>query len=291
MIHLITHPKGIMLNMKEQGTTIWRLIITPPSPGAWNMALDEAFLESTSEGIFPPTLRLYAWSPPCISLGYAQPSSQVDIRSLQELNWDIVRRSTGGRAILHTDELTYSVSAPLDNPHFAGGVLESYKHISQGLVQALQIMQLKIEIQPEVKLTSDEREQPICFEIPSSYEITAGGKKLIGSAQVRRRGGVLQHGTLPLNGDIARICQVLSFPDQESRELAARRLRERATTIEQLLNISVSWEEAADAVKSGFQSALGLRLEQAEPTKDERLRAEELAEEKFNSEEWTNRLP
>lgn len=269
---------------------MWRLIISPPSSGAWNMALDEALLESTSSRLSKPTLRLYAWSPPCLSLGNAQPSSQVDLALIQRLNWDIVRRSTGGRAILHTDELTYSVAAPLDNPHFNGGVLESYKHICQGLVQALKILELNIEIQPEVKLTNTEREQPICFEIPSSYEITAGGKKLIGSAQVRRKGGVLQHGTLPLYGDIARICQVLTFPNDKLRHSAAEQLRQRATTIEQLLNVRISWDEVADAVKFGFQNALGLTLDQQDPSRDELFRAEQLMEEKFTKDEWTHRL-
>jgi len=256
-----------------------------------HLPLDEVLLESTSNGISPPTLRLYAWSPPCLSLGYAQPSSQVDIHLIQDLKWDIVRRPTGGRAILHTDELTYSVTAPLDNPHFAGGVLESYEHISQGLVKALENLQLNIETQPEVKLSNPEREQPICFELPSSYEITAGGKKLVGSAQLRRRGGVLQHGSLPLTGDITRICQVLSFPDDKLRRAATKRLRDRATTVEQLLNQQVSWEDAADAVKAGFKRALDLTLEQQNPSEDEMLRTEELHEEKYKNEEWTNRLP
>jgi lipoate-protein ligase A len=254
------------------------------------MAMDEALLESSSNGNSPPTLRLYAWSPPCLSMGSAQPSSQIDLHLLQDLAWDIVRRPSGGRAILHADELTYSVSAPLDHPHVAGGVLESYKNISQGLVQALRLLGLKIEIQPEVKLTHSEREQPICFEIPSSYEITAGGKKLIGSAQLRRGGGVLQHGSLPLSGDIARICQVLTFPDGALRQAAAERLRNRATTIEQLLNQPVTWDEAAQAVKAGFQNALGITLDQQTPSEGEMLRTETLIKEKYRHDAWTYRL-
>lgn len=279
-----------MESMAEQPNSLWRLIITPPKPGVWNMALDEALLETTSIGASPPTLRLYAWSPPCLSLGNAQPSGQVDINLIQDRNWDIVRRASGGRAILHTDELTYSVTAPMDNPHVTGGVLESYKHISQGLVQALEILHLKINIQPEVKLSNSEREKPICFEIPSSYEITAEGKKLIGSAQVRRGGGVLQHGTLPLAGDISRICQVLTFPDNMLRSAAAEHLRDRATTIEQLLNQKVSWEDAANAVRAGFQTALGLTLEKQNPTESELLRTEELVEEKYKTDDWTHRI-
>ena len=250
------------------------------------MALDEAILETIIERRTSPTLRLYSWSPPCLSLGYAQPISQVDLDRIRGSNWDIVRRPTGGRAILHTDELTYSVAATLDNPHFTGGVLESYKHISQGLVKALQILNVGIEIQPEVKLTHAEREQAICFELPSSYEITAGGKKLVGSAQVRRRGGVLQHGSLPLEGDISRICKVLAFPDEEQRNIAVSRLRGRATTVETLLGFPISWQDAADAMVAGFSQALQLNLVQDVPSADELERADRLCKEKYERLDW-----
>ena len=104
--------------------TTWRLIITPPARGAWNMAVDEAILEHAGRGEVLPTLRLFAWEPPCLSLGRAQPFTDVDTERLQARGWDVVRRMTGGRAILHTDELTYSVSGPVDEPHLAGSLLE-----------------------------------------------------------------------------------------------------------------------------------------------------------------------
>ncbi len=250
------------------------------------MALDEAILETTTEEKSLPTLRLYSWSPPCLSLGHAQPISQIDLDRLKERNWSIVRRPTGGRAILHADELTYSVAAPINNPHLAGGVLESYKKISQGLVRALQILNVEIAIQPEVKLSSDEREQAICFELPSSYEITARGKKLIGSAQVRRRGGVLQHGSLPLGGDLTRICQVLSYPDDEQRTIAASRLRDRATTLEEILGFPISWQDVANAMVEGFKEGLHIHLEPMDLSKEELAKAERLCKEKHELQDW-----
>lgn len=254
------------------------------------MALDEAILESVTNKHSPPTLRLYSWSPPCLSLGYAQPISQIDLEKTQSFNWDIVRRPTGGRAILHVDELTYSVAATIDNPHFSGGVLESYRHISQGLVEALQNLHLEIEIQPVVQLSNADREQAICFEIPSSYEITAGGKKLVGSAQVRRKGGVLQHGSLPLAGDIARICQVLHYTDERERIHAVSHLRKRATTMEQLLGKPVPCQDAVNAMVEGFETALSIHLEQQELTEEEVERAEALCKEKYQQQEWTERI-
>src|SRR3990172_11886293 len=107
--------------------TLWRLLITPPARGAWNMALDESILEhvQAGRGASLPTLRLYAWDPACLSLGHAQPFADVDTTRLKERGWEVVRRLTGGRAILHTDELTYSVIGSAKEPILAGSVLES----------------------------------------------------------------------------------------------------------------------------------------------------------------------
>ena len=114
----------------------WRIIQTTPAPGAWNMAVDEAILESVSRGEQLSTLRLYAWTPPCLSLGYAQHIADADLPALQILGWDLVRRPTGGRAILHTDELTYSVAAGHAEPRLSGSVLESYRRIAAALLAA-----------------------------------------------------------------------------------------------------------------------------------------------------------
>ena len=182
-------------------TTSWRLIHTPPAGGAWNMAVDEAILEGARAGAVLPTLRLYAWQPPCLSLGYAQPFSDVALPRLAALGWDVVRRPTGGRAILHTDELTYSVTGPQDEPRLAGSVLESYQRLSAALLEALRQLNLPAQAAGAHLSAAEgaDPKGPVCFEVPSDYEIVVGGKKLIGSAQARRKGGVLQHGALPLH--------------------------------------------------------------------------------------------
>lgn len=254
------------------------------------MALDEAILEAVGRGESLPTLRFYAWDPPCISLGVAQPVHDVDLKRLGTKQWDLVRRSTGGRAILHTDELTYAVIASIDNPHVAGGVLESYRHLSAGLVAGLQRMGMSVAIEPEKQRTEEERGNPVCFQAPSAYEITVEQKKLLGSAQVRRRFGILQHGTLPLNGDITRICEVLQFASEEDRTSAADALRNRAATVEDLLGEPFSWERAAQAMSAGFRQALDLQLESGDPSPGELTRAEELKGERFINAQWTERV-
>jgi len=259
----------------------WRLLITPPARGAWNMAVDEAVLEAVGRGAARPTLRLYSWDPPCLSLGYAQPLEDVDQERLRARGWDLVRRPTGGRAILHTDELTYSVAAPLDDPRVAGTLLESYNRLAQALLAALRALGLPAEMQAEAAVPAARNTNPVCFEVPSTYEITVGGKKLVGSAQARRREGVLQHGTLPLTGDLTRILQALVYPDEPARGRAAARLLERATTVEAFLGRQVSWEQAAQATIAAFRDVLGLDLQTGELDAAERRRAEELLDAKY----------
>ena len=119
----------------------WRLLISPTAHhGAMNMALDEAILFAVGKGLALPTLRLYSWNKPCLSLGFAQSTSDIDMDRLSELNWELVRRPTGGKAILHCDELTYAVIAPKDEPRVKGSVLKSYLRISKGLLRALSIL-------------------------------------------------------------------------------------------------------------------------------------------------------
>lgn len=259
----------------------WRLLRTPAASGPENMALDQAILEAASRGESPPTLRLYSWQPPCLSLGHAQPLEDVDPARLAALGWHLVRRPTGGRAILHTDELTYSVAAPATHPDLSGTVLASYRKISLGLIAGLEHLGLEAEVQPEVKLTEAERANPICFEVPSSYEITSLGRKLIGSAQVRRQGGVLQHGSLPLAGNISRICLALRFESDKERAAASQSLAQRAATLETLVGRPVSWDEAANAMAFGFAEALGWELSPGEPTEKELERASHLRAERF----------
>jgi lipoate-protein ligase A len=277
-------------SMPAEPDDTWRLIVSQPSRGPLNMALDEAILEAVSAGKSPPTLRLYAWSPPCLSLGVAQPAADVDLEALTQAGWDIVRRPTGGRAILHTDELTYAVIAGSHNRHVAGDILTSYRHLSQALLAALSELGLTTQTVPGDNSDPGPSGYPVCFENPSAYEITAGGKKLIGSAQVRRKHGVLQHGTLPLQGDLGRICRALHFNSVDEREAAVERVRDRATTVESVLGHGPDWETVAEAFKRGFEGALGLVFERGEASAAERRRAKALIEERYGDEAWTFRV-
>ena len=271
----------------------WRLLITPPVAGAANMALDEAILQALADGVGHPTLRFYQWDPPCLSLGYNQPWTDVEESACARLGYDWVRRATGGRAILHCDELTYSVVVGASEPRVAGGIVESYRRLSRGLLTGLRILGADV-FQTQEKKTVNLQQGAACFDTPSNYEITVGGKKLIGSAQVRRRGQILQHGSLPLMGDLDSIFGCLRVSGDEFRTSPPRgqrsSLRPYACTLEQALERSVSFDEAAAALGQGFGDALNLRLEPGELTEHERVLVEHLYQTRYGNEEWNRRV-
>lgn len=272
-------------------TSSWRLIVSESNNGAWNMALDEALLKTAAAKSSPPTLRLFNWNPPALSLGFAQPHTDVDFGNLEAKCWTLVRRPTGGRAILHIDELTYSVTAPLDDPILTGSLLKSYRTISYALLQAL--ARLGVDAVGDKEYPNGNGKSapnPVCFETPSNYEITAGGKKLIGSAQARKYGGLLQHGSLPLCGDLTRITQVLKYENEENRLSEANQLLDHAVTLEMVLGSAIPWNVAAHAFVEGFSSTFNLDFEPLSPTESELEMAEELMLTKYNSSLWTNRI-
>jgi lipoate-protein ligase A len=269
--------------------TNWRLLYTSPSNGAWNMAVDESILEHIYRGDSLPTLRFYAWDPPCLSLGHAQPFADVDMERVKAHGWEVVRRLTGGRAILHTDELTYSVTGSAKDPILSGSILESYNRLAQALLFAVRELGLSVEMKELIDHPATQNLNPVCFEVSSTYEITVEGKKLIGSAQARKKEGVLQHGSLPLTGDLTRICEALVFKDESARENAAQRLLARATTVESFINMKTDWERAAQAFVKGFEAQLEIHFQRGELSRSESERAEELVKEKYANPIWTER--
>jgi lipoate-protein ligase A len=261
----------------------WRLVSTAEHDGATNMAIDEAILNAVSEGRSPPTIRFYGWRPPCVSIGYAQAMhGSIDLKACVERGYEWVRRPTGGRAVLHIDELTYSVTARQDEPRVRGDILTSYRRLSRGLVAGLRYLGADVDLAEGEE--SQEPESAACFDVPSDYEVTALGRKLVGSAQARRRGVVLQHGALPLHGDVGRLAEVLALGTTE-REALRDKLRERAVALDQVVGRLVSWEEAAEALLVGFAQALKLV-----PVRDDLTRYELAAATRlqmhYSSDDW-----
>ena len=276
----------------EYDPATWRLLITPPCDGATNMAIDEAILHQVAAGNSPPTLRFYAWQPACLSLGYNQHWQEVEVNACRRLGYTWTRRPTGGKAILHTDEATYSLIIPQDDPRIEGGIVASYRVLSFGLLRGLE--RLGVAAHQATKEETRAHRQargggPVCFDTPSRYEITWQGKKLIGSAQLRRKKTVLQHGSLPLHGDLNRILEVLAFSPEEYAQ-QAQLLPQRAATLEQALGQILSFETVTTALSAGFAEVLKVTFAELPLTEPEQAQVEQLRVEQYANEEWNQRV-
>lgn len=271
----------------------WRLIRSGHVTATRNMAIDEAMIDHVAAG-GPPTLRLYGWEPAAVSLGYFQDfDSEVDELACKSLGIDIVRRLTGGRAILHDVEVTYSLVISEAHPLIPRGITESYRVISEGLVRGLELLGL------EAKMTVPERRtqggtarlgsSPACFDAPSWYEVTVDGKKVIGSAQVRRKGVVLQHGSIPLDLDAEKLFTVLKFDNDAARERAKRLFVRNATSVRASLGRPVSFLDVSNGLLTGLQEVLGIGFKEDELTPWEQERAIELVATRYGTDAWNHR--
>ena len=259
-----------------------RLVISPPLDGATNMALDHALARLAGAGNAPPTLRLYRWQPACVSIGYFQSINDVDRAECAARGFDLVRRPTGGRAILHDAELTYAVTGSAKHPKLRGKILDAYASISQALVTGLR------QLVPDLAWSNGDQhhaKSAACFDTPSDYEITVTGKKLVGSAQTRTNGGVLQHGTILLHADVAALTAVLNLPET----INADALAERMIALDQASNTPVTFDQTAQALIAGFEQAWNVTFEHGDITPDEWALAEELRAQRYANEAWLSR--
>ena len=279
-----------MAALEEAAPTPWRLIVEEaPRSGAANMAVDQAIAEACAAGASLPTVRFYRWKPAAVSLGRLQPISDIDEARTAALGYEIVRRPTGGRAILHTDEFTYSVAAAMSHPLMRGGVMDAYLRISNALLIGLHQLGAPADKAPgDVRVGADV--SAVCFEVPSAYEITVGSRKLMGSAQSRRAGYVLQHGSLPLVGDITRLIDVLALPAEQAVTLR-HELVTRACTLAQALGVDdasdrVTFGRVTVVMQRGFEEMLHMNFQPDGLTPAEVRRAAELIRTQFGSDTW-----
>ena len=178
----------------------FRLLVDETATPAENMAKDEALLRRVIAGESEPCVRFYQWRPAGLSLGRFQKIDRgVDLKACEEYGVEIVRRLTGGEAVLHDDEITYSIVIPLNHPRFDGrGIVDTYRTISRALVRGLELTGVSSTMAGQAPTRPDPEGQGVCFYTPTVFEIVAGGKKIIGSAQTRERMVILQHGSIPI---------------------------------------------------------------------------------------------
>lgn len=275
--------KKIVVAKKQK----WRLLDTGYQNAYTNMAIDEAISMACSQKLVPPTIRFYGWKPAAISLGYFQKINRaLNIHNCLKLGLDIVRRPTGGRTVLHDQEITYSLVSPIDNPLLPNNVLGCYQLIGKALHMGLNNLNIKAELTPRKKIPSERvhREKPSsCFFTLSPYEILVNGKKIIGSAQKREKGNFLQHGSILLEINAENLSTVLQIPP-ENRSVFINTLKKRVTSINELGVYKNS--DIKKAIIRGFQLVMDIKLETDKLTDFEISLANKLSEEKYSSREW-----
>ncbi len=259
--------------------SVWRFIDTGLGNGASNMAVDEALLKGAAAGTTPPTVRVFGWDPPTVSTGHSQTVlRELDLAACERAGVGIVRRPTGGRAVLHAGELTYSVVAPVGTEPLGESIMETYLAISRALLAALSALGVRADLEQVAApaRARDEEAAPPCFASAGRYEVVVGGRKLVGSAQRRSGRAVLQHGSLLIDGTHAGIADLLRLPEPR-RETVRRTLFEKTANLEELLKRRPDFREVASAVAEGFERAWGVRLEPGSLTAHEEESALSLA--------------
>ncbi|AQU75826.1 lipoate--protein ligase family protein [Priestia megaterium] len=269
----------------------WRFIDSNNRSPYYNMALDEALLEWHSKGEIPPTIRFYGWNPPTLSIGYFQKAEkEINFDKVKELGLGFVRRPTGGRGVLHDEELTYSVIVSEEYPNMPKTVTEAYRVISEGLLEGFRSLGLEayfaIPRSEEEKNSLKNPRSSVCFDAPSWYELVVEGRKIAGSAQTRQKGVILQHGSILLEIDEDKLFSVFNYPNDRVKERMQRAFRSKAVAINAIAGRKISIEEAKKAFYKGFASALDIDLEPYTLSAEEEAYVEELARTKYGSDEW-----
>ena len=245
-----------------------RLIVDHPHrDGFYNMALDEVLALAAGQGRSGAVVRLYGWNPPAVSLGYNQDDADIDRAAWAAAGVDVVRRPTGGRAVFHKDELTYCVAAPADDPLLGGTIAQTYRTIGEALLAGLRELGVGADMIRSEAGPAGPNRAASCFAAAGRYEITADGRKIVGSAQRRIGAALLQQGSV-----------LLSQPQDAA--FAGLRDDGRSTTAALILGRAVGFDEAAAAMITGFRSAWKTGLERSPVTRDEREAAERLAAER-----------
>jgi lipoate-protein ligase A len=262
----------------------WRVLEYRVADPAWNMAVDEAVFSSYLAGDAPPTLRFYGWDPPTLSVGYFQDlEREVQLERVRSGGFGLVRRTTGGRAVLHDRELTYAVIAGARDG-VPEGLRESYRYIALALVAAFQEFGVAADLHLEG--IARHSQTGACFDAPSWYELTVDGRKLVGSAQLRKEQSFLQHGSILLDFSAADLASLLKLAVPEAdfcREMAGR------VTSLAGLGRPVEPERLAKAIVDAFQVRYGIELQSGELTPDEVMLAQRLAAGKYGNDPWNLR--
>ena len=266
----------------------WLFIDSGVHTPSFNMALDEALLTWHSEGRIPPVLRFYTWNPAGLSVGYFQKvHGKIDVETVQKKGIQLVRRLTGGRAVLHDKELTYSVIVREDHPKMPKTVTEAYRVISQGLLEGFRELGIQAELaMPDKDKIIGKTNSAVCFDESSSYELIVGGRKSAGSSQCRQKGVILQHGSIPLEIDDQTLFDCFIYPNEHVKERARRGFQCKAVSLTELLGSKANIQEVKEAFYKGYEKGLNISLIPYSLTEEQLVVIKQI-EEKYRLDSWT----
>ena len=272
--------------MRPLPPVTWRYLPYETHSASDNMAIDEALFRSVRRPGAVPTLRFFGWSPPAVSLGYFQKAlEEVNTEACRSMGIDMVRRPTGGKAVLHEHELTYSFTAADDDPRFPGGILGTYRVISSAIVGALKKIGIAAEITVDGRPSSHRGLEAFCFSVPSRYELVVAGKKICGSAQTRSAGAFLQHGSILLDFDAAKTAAVLLGGRDVSPGME-KAMRRSVTSIRDHFDPGPGAAELSRILLESFEETLHVRFEPGGLSAEEAALKEKLLTQKYGSDRW-----
>ncbi|MBU0757938.1 MAG: lipoate--protein ligase family protein [Nanoarchaeota archaeon] len=245
----------------------WRLIIDRTRDAYTNMAIDYALLKLNKV----PTVRFYMWSPPAVSIGYFQSlAEEIDLDRCKKLGVDYVRRITGGGAVFHDAELTYSITINEDNEYISKGINESYQEICGAIIKGLSNLDIKADYVP-------------------LNDLIVNGKKISGCAQTRKEKTILQHGTLILDVDVEKMFSILLVPNEKIRDKMISSVKERVTSLKNELGRDIGFAELSQAFKKGFEEYFNIEFTEQGLTEEELGLAEEIRKDIFAKESWNRK--
>ena len=266
----------------KTGLELWRLLPSLPVDGYGHMALDQALLESAIYEDFTPTLRFLRWDPPALSIGRFQDINDIDLETCAQENIDVVRRPTGGKSILHMDDFTYSLVFP-PNCGLPQNVVDAYSVICEGILAAVRHLGLQAVLQSR-ESGDYSQVKGACFAASTQADLEYRGRKICGSAQVRRRGALLQHGSILMQDRSGLLYRLLSFDSEKERRESLQRYRSRCVPLSAAA-IDCSWTEMAESFIRGFSECFAVKIETGELSPGEEAAWQRLRK-IYGSREW-----
>ncbi len=266
----------------------WAFLNSGHHDAATNMAIDEALLEWHSKNEIPPTIRFYGWKNPSLTVGHFQNVHKtIDFSGVEKHQCDFVRRLTGGSAVLHDDELTYSIIVSEDHEKIPHSVNEAYYILSQGLLEGYRQLGIKADFAKPRR--TDER-SAVCFETPAVYEMIVDGKKISGNAQTRKKGVLLQHGSIPMSFNAEMLFDLFLFSKDSIRERQKNKFVDKAISINDITKKKHTYDMLINAFLHGFKKSLNIRTKEMVLSPKQWEDVHLLSSNKYGTEDWNKSI-